>query len=102
MITISILTLKNATVASIADCRYVFTMVNRFLEEKGKKFLFNVQLVGLTQEVKYYDGSFSIRPNKQIAEVDETDLMKIPSLTTTMLNHVQINKDYTDGIIDQY
>ena len=102
MITISILTLKNATVASIADCRYVFTMVNRFLEEKGKKSLFDVQLVGLTKEVKYYDGSFSIHPDKLIAEVDENDLVIIPALTGAMVNSVHVNKDYIDWIIDQY
>jgi transcriptional regulator GlxA family with amidase domain len=84
---------------AIAICIYNGEQV---LEEKGKKTLFNVQLVGLTKEVKYHDGSFSIHPDKLLAEAVKNDLIIIPALTGAMVNSVHINKDYIDWIIDQY
>ena len=102
MINVSILTLKNAVVASIADCQYVFTMVNRFLEERGKERLFNVQLVGLTKEVKFNNGSFIIHPDKLLDEATENNLIIIPALTGVMTAGVHLNKDYAYWIAEQY
>ena len=102
MINVSILTLKNAVVASIADCQYVFTMVNRFLEERGKERLFDVQLVGLTKEVKFNDGSFIIHPDKLLDEATENNLIIIPALTGVMTAGVHLNKDYAYWIAEQY
>jgi len=102
MINVSILTLKNAVVASIADCQYVFTMVNRFLEERGKEKLFNVQLVGLTKEVKFNNGSFIIHPDKLLDEAMENNLIIIPALTGVMTAGVHLNKDYAYWIAEQY
>jgi transcriptional regulator GlxA family with amidase domain len=102
MINVSILTLKNAVVASIADCQYVFTMVNRFLEERGKERLFDVQLVGLTKEVKFNNGSFIIHPDKLLDEATENNLIIIPALTGVMTAGVHLNKDYAYWIAEQY
>jgi len=102
MINVSILALKNAVVASIADCQYVFTMVNRFLEERGKERLFDVQLVGLTKEVKFNNGSFIIHPDKLLDEATENNLIIIPALTGVMTAGVHLNKDYAYWIAEQY
>lgn len=102
MVTISILVLEQATVASIADCRYVFNMVNRFLAEKGRDPLFHIQLVGNDPEVTYHDGLFRIKPDKQPYEVIDNDLIIIPALTGAMLNAVRLNAAYIDWIIAQY
>jgi transcriptional regulator GlxA family with amidase domain len=102
MVTISILVLKEATVSSISDCRYVFTMVNRFLEEKGKGSLFYIQLVGLEKEVKYNNGLFLVHPDKLVSEVDENNLIIIPALTGAMMQSVYLNKEYVDWIVQQY
>ncbi|HEY3249596.1 MAG TPA: AraC family transcriptional regulator, partial [Ignavibacteria bacterium] len=102
MINISILTLKNAEVASIADCQYVFTMVNKFLEERDRESLFNVRLVGLTKEIKFNNGSFIIRPDKLLPEATENNLIIIPSLTGIMTAAVHLNKEYAYWIAEQY
>jgi transcriptional regulator GlxA family with amidase domain len=102
MINVSILTLKNAVVASIADCQYVFTMVNSFLEERGKESLFNVQLVGLTKEVKFNKGSFVIHTDKLLDEATENDLIIIPALDGIMSAAVHLNKEYAYWIAEQY
>src|SRR6478609_7585003 len=93
MITISILTLKNAVLASIADSRHVFITVNEFLKQSGKAPLFHVQLVGLSKEVKLNDGLFSIHPEAVIEEVTP-DLIIIPSMTGDMMSATNLNRDY--------
>jgi len=102
MINVSILTLKNAIVASIADCQYVFTTVNTFLRERGKESLFNVQLVGLTNEVKYNKGSFVIHTDKLLDQATENNLIIIPALDGIMTAVVHLNKEYANWIAAQY
>ena len=102
MINVSILTLRNAVVASIADCQHVFTMVNSFLEERGKESLFNVQLVGVAKEVKFNKGSFVIRTDKLLDEATENNLIIIPALEGIMTAAVHLNKEYANWIAVQY
>lgn len=102
MVDISILVLKNAVLASIADASYVFTIVNDLLERSGKEPLFRVRLVGLSGEVKLNNGSFSIRPEVLVDEVSRTDLIIIPSMTGDALASTYLNKDYAPWILDMY
>lgn len=102
MITISILTLQNAVLASIADSRYVFIKVNEFLKQAGKVPLFNVQLVGTTKEVTLNNGLFSIRPDVILKDVKQTDLIIIPAMTGDMMTATHVNRDYAIWIAQQY
>ncbi len=102
MITISILTLRNATPASVDDSCYVFKTVNRFLAAKNKPGLFNVQLVGIPDQVIYNDGTFIIHPEKNLKEAGNAELIIIPVLTGSMIQSIQLNKEYIDWIIKQY
>lgn len=101
MITISILTLKNAVLASIADTHYVFTIVNEFLKQAGKAPLFNVQLVGLSKEVRLNDGLFTIHADAVLEEVNP-DLIIIPSMTGDMMSATHLNRDYAIWIAQRY
>ncbi len=102
MINISILALKNAVLASIADSQYVFTKVNEFLKQSGRSSLFEVTLVGLSKEVKLNQGLFSIYPDLIIEEVKQTDLIIIPSLTGDMMTATHVNRDFAGWIATQY
>jgi len=102
MINVSILVLKKAVVASIADCQYVFTMVNSFLTEQGKESLFNVQLVGLSREVRFNNGSFVIHTDKLLDEATENNLIIIPALDGIMTAAVHLNREYATWIAEQY
>jgi transcriptional regulator GlxA family with amidase domain len=102
MIKISILALKRSVLASIADSLYVFGKVNEFLKGAGKPPLFDVQLVGISKEVKLADGLFSIHPNATIAEVSSTNLIIIPSMTGDMMSATHINRDYAAWIVQRY
>jgi len=99
---ISILTLRNAVLASIADSRYVFTMVNEFLTRSGKEPLFRVQLVGVTEEVKLDNGLFSLHPDALIKDIGKTDLVIIPSLTGAMMPSNYLNIEYASWISHMY
>jgi transcriptional regulator GlxA family with amidase domain len=102
MINITILALKNSVLASIADSQYVFTKVNEFLKQSGRSSLFEVRLVGLSNEVKLNQGLFAIYPDLTIDEVKQTDLIIIPSLTGDMMTATHVNRDFAGWIATQY
>ena len=102
MVNVSILALKNAVLASIADSNHVFAMVNEFLKQSGKPPMFNVQLVGLSREVKLNNGLFSIQPDIVLEDVKHTDLIIIPSMSGDMMSSTYLNKDYAPWIAQKY
>jgi transcriptional regulator GlxA family with amidase domain len=102
MINISVLTLKNAVLASIADTVYVFETVNQLLQQSGKEPLFNVVLVGLSDEITLNNGLFSIKPSILIEDIEQTDMIIIPAMTGDALASTYLNKDYAPWISQQY
>lgn len=99
---VAILVPESAVLAAIGDPRYMFTAVNDFLMAAGKPPLFNVQLVGLTKEVKLHNSLFSVHPDKVINEIDSTDLIFIPALSGSMKEGIEKNKDFLPWIVNQY
>lgn len=99
---ISILVPETAVLAAITDPRYMFTAVNQFLAMAGKSPLFNVQLVGLTKEIKLNEGSFSIHTDRLLHEVKQTDLIFIPALSGDMKTALAMNRDFIPWIVAQY
>lgn len=99
---ISILVPERAVLASIGDPRYMFTAVNDFLAAQGRNAMFEVQLVGLTKEVKLHDGLFTVNADKTIGEVQRTDLIFVPALSGDMATGLEMNRAYIPWIIDQY
>jgi transcriptional regulator GlxA family with amidase domain len=102
MINISILALRNAVLASVADSRHVFVMVNEFLKKSGKAPLFNVQLVGLSGEVKLNGGVFSMHPEANINDIKKTDLIIIPALSGDIFTATNLNINYVSWINKHY
>jgi transcriptional regulator GlxA family with amidase domain len=99
---VSILVPNEAVLASIEDPRYMFTAANEFLETMGKKPVFQVQLVGLTKEVKLHNGSFTVHVDTVISELKRTDIVFIPALIGDMKSGLEKNKDFFPWIIRQY
>lgn len=99
---IIILVPEGAVLASIADPQYMFTAANKLLAESDKKPLFNVQLAGLTGEVKLNNGAVTIATDLLIKDVKRADLIIIPALSGNMKNAIEINKDFIPWIIEQY
>lgn len=99
---VSILVPESAVLAAIADPRYMFTAVNQFLEAAGKPALFEVQLIGLSKEIRLNDGLFSIHTDKLLHEVEQTDLIFIPALSGDLKTALTINKGLIPWIVGQY
>ena len=89
---VSILVPESAVLAAVADPSYMFTAVNRFLEAAGKPALFDVQLVGLSEEVRLNNGLFSVHTDRLLRDVKKTDLVFIPALSGDLPRAIELNK----------
>lgn len=102
MKTISILVPNNVMLSAIVDARNVFTRVNQSLVESGKPPMFDIVLVGSAKEVNLNDSLFTIRPDRLLDEVQNSDLVIIPSLTGSMVIATQLNTEFGSWIAKQY
>lgn len=99
---IAILVPETAVVEAVADPRYMFTAVNEFLKSQGHTALFNVQLVGLTKEVKLMDGLFTIHTDALLHNARTPDLIIVPAISGNLENAIKLNKDFLPWIVLQY
>jgi transcriptional regulator GlxA family with amidase domain len=99
---VAILVPETAVLAAIVDPRYMFTAVNEFIKSSGAPPLFNVQLVGLTKEVKLNDGLFSVHTDVLIKSSKKFDLVIVPAISGNLENALKRNKDLIPWITKQY
>lgn len=99
---VAILITHQAIIAAIGNTRYLFSMVNDFLQQSGKAEKFDVKLVGLKKEMKLNDGIFTIKADTTTDELNEIDLIIIPPMSGDMINDIHLNKEYIPWIIQQY
>jgi transcriptional regulator GlxA family with amidase domain len=99
---VSILVPETAVIEAVADPHYMFKAVNQFLEASGKPALFNVQLVGLTREIKLENSLFSVHTDCLLSEVKKTDLIFIPAISGDIEKAIALNKEALPWLIDQY
>jgi len=99
---VSILVLHDSVMASIVDARTMFAGVNEFLEAAGKPPLFKLQFVGLTRQVKLYNGVFSVYTDAFLDDVKKTDLIIVPAIGGDYKTTLKKNKDFVPWIVQQY
>ncbi|WP_431214132.1 GlxA family transcriptional regulator [Puia sp. P3] len=99
---IAILVPETAVIEAVADPRYLFTALNEFLKSQEREPLFNVQLVGLTPEVRLNDGIFSIHVDAVLKMARKPDLIIVPAVSGDMEHAVRLNKDFLPWIVKQY
>ncbi len=99
---VSILVPETAVIEAIADPQYFFGAANQFLQMSGKDALFDVQLVGLSREIKLGNGSFSVHTDCLLADIETTDLIFIPALSGDMKTAVEMNQKMIPWIVEQY
>ncbi|HPM32949.1 MAG TPA: helix-turn-helix domain-containing protein [Chryseolinea sp.] len=102
MKTVTILVPETAVLAAIVDPRYMFTAVNEFLKSAGQQPLFNVQLVGLSKEVKLSEGLFSVHTDSVLKNAKKSDLIIIPAISGNIESAIKMNKDFLLWIVQQY
>ena len=68
-----------------------FKTANDFLTASGKKPIFEVEYVGLTEFVSANDGEYTIKTDRLLQDVDETDLLIIPPVYGDIVDGIKIN-----------
>jgi transcriptional regulator GlxA family with amidase domain len=97
-----ILVPESSVLAAIVDPRYMFTAVNEFLKSAGQPPKFNVQLMGLSKEVKLSEGLFSVHTDVTLDAAPKADLILIPALSGNLEQAIEKNKPFVSWINKQY
>lgn len=92
----------HTSMVNIEGSYQIFNQVNEFLVKMGKPALFNVQLVGLSEQETQTTGLFAINPDVLLKEVQKTDLIIIPAIHGNPDINFENNKAFVPWIIDQY
>jgi len=88
--------------SSIVGAYKIFTRANAYWKETGRKELFTIQLAGLSKEVEFYEGLFTVKPHTNISAITKTNLIIVPSLNHNYRDAVKGNKPMIDWIAKQY
>lgn len=102
MIHISILIPKGAILASLEGSRLLFSQVNQLIKMHGGEPVFDIQLVGLTQETTVSGGLFTVNSTKLIHEVQKTNLIVIPAIDGDLKQALEANKDFVAWMTDMH
>ena len=99
---ISILVPQAVILGSLEGPRLVLSEVNALLIRMGKPALFDVHLVGLTEETPVNNGMYKIKADLLTKDVEKTDLIIIPALDGDMMKNLESNSEFVPWIIKQY
>ena len=88
--------------SSIVGAYKIFTRANEYRKETGHEALFKIELAGISKDVEFYEGLFTVKPHTHIDAVKKTDLIIIPSLNHNYQKSVQGNQLLIDWIAQQY
>ncbi len=99
---ISILVPKRAILGSLEGARQLFTQVNHFLLQQGRPPVFEVQLVGLTNETPVSGKAYTIHSDVLLPDLKKTDLIIIPAVDGDLEEAIKINEPFIPWIKNQY
>jgi len=102
MINIVILIPEESVLTSIAGTRQLFVTSNEFLQNAGKKPIFNVTMAAVKDKIALNENSFTVNADKLIADIDKCDLIIIPALGRDVVNGIEINKELIPWIVEKY
>ena len=88
--------------SSIVGTYKIFTRANNYRKETGRKELFKIELAGLSRQVEFYEGLFTVKPHTHISAIAKTNLIVIPSLNHNYQKAVKGNQLLIDWIEKQY
>jgi transcriptional regulator GlxA family with amidase domain len=88
--------------SSIVGAYKILMKANDYWVKNGNKQVFNIQLAGVSKIVEFYDGLFAVKPHTEIADIQKTHLIIIPSLNHNYQKTVKANKFLIEWIEKQY
>ncbi|PTR01388.1 transcriptional regulator GlxA family with amidase domain [Mucilaginibacter yixingensis] len=88
--------------SSIVGSYKILTRANEYYNQREGKLLFKIELAGISKQVDYFDGLFSVKPHTHIANISKTNLVIIPSLNHNYEQAVAGNGELIGWIAAQY
>lgn len=88
--------------SSIVGSYKILSRANEIWKEKHLEKPFNIQLVGISKRVDFYDGLFSVKPHTSVTSVKKTNLIIIPSLNHNYHKAVKENRPIIKWLSEQY
>jgi transcriptional regulator GlxA family with amidase domain len=88
--------------SSIVGAYKIFSRANSYWQENHQRGKFEIELVGISNEVDFHNGLFNVKPQKIITEISRTGLIIIPSLNHNYEQAIKGNKPLIDWIKKQY
>ncbi len=88
--------------SSIVGTYKLFSRANAYWKERGNETLFKVELAGLSDQVDFYDGLFSVKPHTSVTSISKTNLIVIPSLNHNYREALANNQELIPWIEKQY
>ncbi len=88
--------------SSIVGAFKIFNRANSYWKEKYGEEPFKVELVGLSKRVDFHQGMFSVNLNKHINDIEQTNLIVIPSLNHNYQMAIEGNGPIIEWIEQQY
>ena len=88
--------------SSIVGAYKIFTRANEYRKETSGEELFKIELAGISKDVEFYEGLFTVKPHTNIAAISKTNLIIIPSLNHNYQKSVAGNQLLIDWIEQQY
>ena len=88
--------------SSIVGAFKIFSKANEYRMQNGHAARFKIELAGISKQVDYYGGLFSVKPHTHISEISKTDLVIIPSLNHNYRQAVEGNNELIEWISQRY
>jgi len=88
--------------SSIVGAYKILVRANNLWKQAGRHNFYNIQLAGISPNVDFHGGLFSVRPHVHISEVAKTDLIIIPSLAHEYQKAIEVNRELVEWIKRQY
>jgi transcriptional regulator GlxA family with amidase domain len=87
---------------SIVGPYNIFKRANEYWKKCDQKRIFEIELAGISKEVRFYDNLFTVKPQTNISAIFKTNLIIIPSLNHNYQEALKGNKGLIDWIKKQY
>lgn len=99
---VTILATAESNLGSIENPRRGFLEVNNYLRSQGKPPFFEVQLAGISDEVRLENDRYIVRPDVRIGQIKKTDLIVIPGFGDDLEQGLLQNQAFIPWIIRQH
>ncbi|MET0462031.1 MAG: helix-turn-helix domain-containing protein [Chitinophagaceae bacterium] len=88
--------------SSIVGAYKILMRANAYVRESRGADLYQIQLVGVKEEVEFHGGLFTVKPQVLLSSVSHTDLLIIPSLNHNYQQTIRKNAALINWIQEQY